>query len=130
MAELKKKILIVEDEGAMVTALQDKLTYEGFVVVSAGDGLDGLGMAQKEKPDLILLDILMPEMDGMTMLKKLRASDWGRDIPVIILTNLNPADHLSEGAKEFLDPGYFLVKTEWTLDQVVQKVRERLGVSK
>lgn len=130
MAELKKKILIVEDEGAMVTALQDKLTYEGFVVVSARDGLDGLGVAQKEKPDLILLDILMPEMDGMTMLKKLRASDWGRDIPVIILTNLNPADHLSEGAKEFLDPGYFLVKTEWTLDQVVQKVRERLGVSK
>lgn len=129
MPELKKKILIIEDEVALVTALADKLTAEGFVTVSAKDGLEGLAVFAKEKPDLILLDILMPEMDGMTMLRKLRETEGGKTVPVIILTNLNPVDRLSSGAQEF-DPAYFLVKTDWTLDQVVAKIREELAGAK
>ena len=124
----KKKILIVEDEMSERKALVDKFTREGFRVLKARDGEEGLAVAFKEQPSLILLDIVMPKMDGMTMLKKLRQENaWGKNVPVIILTNLN-ADN-EKMNKEITDsePSYYLVKSNWTISDVVEKVRERLS---
>jgi len=78
------------------------------------------------KPDLILLDIILPKMDGMTVLKKLREDDRGKDVPVILLTNLD----YSVGVAKAMESGAYdyLVKVDWTLEEVVEKVRKRLQV--
>lgn len=86
-----KKILVieaVEDNAPLRKALHDKFSLEGFSVIDAKDGEEGLTVAMSEHPDLILLDILMPKMDGLTMMKKLRQGDeWGKHVPIIVLTN-------------------------------------------
>ena len=121
----KKKILIVEDEESLRGALRDKFAWEGFDVLEAGDGEEGLKAALREHPDLILLDIIMPKMDGITMLKKLREDDWGKEAQVILLTNLSDNEKLSEAlAQGTYD---YLVKSDWKIADVVAKVRERLG---
>lgn len=125
--DMGKTILVVEDESHLLSALVDNFTREGFSVVQAKNGEEGLAVALKEHPDLILLDIVMPVMDGMTMLKKLRETDeWGKQVPVILLTNLT-SDH--EGRMRDitdLEPAYYLVKTDWEMTDVVDKVRDRL----
>ncbi len=122
----KIKILVVEDEPALIGVLDDKLTREGFSVIRAMDGEVGLKMVSDEKPDLILLDIIMPKMDGITMLKKLRESEDGKNIPVIILTNLSDSEKNTEMTeKGVLD---FLIKTNWKLDDVVKKIKQRLNL--
>jgi two-component system response regulator VanR len=125
---MQKKILIVEDESSLRKAMTEKFQREGFDVLLASDGVEGLEQASMGHPDLILLDIIMPKMDGMTMFKKLRAlDDWGKQVPVIILTNLASDDdgRISDVAE--LLPSYYLVKTDWKLADVVNKVKERLG---
>ena len=89
MANIKKTILIVEDEAPLLRILKDTLGDEGFRVFAAADGKEGLELAETHVPDFILLDIVMPRTNGMVMLRKLRESDWGKGIPVLILTNLN-----------------------------------------
>lgn len=120
-----KKILIVEDERALRKALSSKFTHEGFSMLEATNGEEGLAVALQEHPDLILLDVIMPVMDGMTMLKKLRGDNaWGKDAVVIMLTNLSEsgmvADALAEGMHDYL------VKSNWKLEDVVKKVKEKL----
>ncbi|MBI4079471.1 MAG: response regulator [Candidatus Levybacteria bacterium] len=121
------KILIVDDEEMLLKALSDKFSTEGFTVISAKDGQDGLQSALREHPDVILLDVIMPKMDGVTMLKKLREDEWGKNVPVIILTNLSSID------KTYIpsdDKVYdYLVKTDWTLDELVEKVKEKLAAT-
>ena len=94
MANNEKKVLIVEDHGPIRQALAEKLVHEGMVALEAKDGEEGLATALKEKPDLILLDIIMPRMGGMAMLEELRKDDWGKKVPVIILSNLSPDDKI------------------------------------
>ncbi|MFA6594394.1 MAG: response regulator [Candidatus Buchananbacteria bacterium] len=119
-----KKILIIEDEPSLAEALRQKLTKEKFDAVVAKDGQEGLVTALKNKPDLILLDIVMPVMDGLTMLEKLRQDKWGKNVPVIILSNLNEADKTAEAmAKGVYD---YLVKSDWKLEDLVKKVREKI----
>ena len=79
-----EKILVVEDEPDMVMGLKDNLEYEGYVVVTARDGVEGIQLAQKELPDLIILDLMLPKKDGYDVCKELRAK--GMDTPIIILT--------------------------------------------
>ena len=127
--ENKKTILIVEDEVSLLNALRDKLTHEGFSALEAKNGEEGLEVALREHPDLILLDIIMPKMDGMTMLRKLRnENEWGKSIPVIILTNLTSADEARNRDITELEPSYYLVKADWKLEDVVSKIKERLGM--
>ena len=91
--KINKKILVVEDEISLRKALADKFRREGFAVLEAKDGEEGLAVALKEQPHIILLDIVLPKMDGMTMLKKLRQENaWGKSVPVILLTNLSADD--------------------------------------
>lgn len=122
-----KTILIIEDEPAMMRLLADKLSREGFMILDAKDGEEGLNAAFQNHPHLILLDIVLPKMDGMTLMKKLRADAWGKTVPVILLTNLNLNDQILKGVTED-EPAYYLVKTRWTIDDVVTKIKQTLGV--
>jgi len=121
----KHTILIVEDEASLRHALRDKFTREGYIVLDAKDGELGLALAIKEEPELILLDMMMPKMDGMTMLTALRLTgSWGNTVPVLLLTNLGSDDKLA--MKEITeDPrAQYLVKSNWPLGKLVEKVRE------
>ncbi len=127
MPTSEKKILIVEDEPDLLRILADKFTNEGFKVTIARDGEEGLTAVAKEKPDVILLDIIMPRMDGMSMLKKMREDVSNKDIPVIVLTNLADSDTVVSS----LEHGVFdyLIKTDWQLAEVVKKVKNRLHIN-
>lgn len=121
---MKKKILIIEDEETLLSVLSKKLEKEGFQVVKAKNGEEGLSVFVKEQPDLILLDIIMPVMDGMEMLKRLRETEKGKDVPVVILTNLSEAGKTAEA----LEQGVFdyLVKSDWKLADLVEKIKQRI----
>src|SRR3989338_8475811 len=92
----KAKILIVEDEEILLTALKEELLTGGYDVDGAGDGIEGLEKVKSFKPNLVLLDLLMPKMDGMEMLQKLKANPETKDVPVVILTNLSDYERISE----------------------------------
>jgi CheY-like chemotaxis protein len=125
---MNKKILIVEDEAALRNAVSDILSFEGFTVLQAKNGQEGLDVALKEHPDLILLDLIMPVMDGLTMLEKLRTDqDWGRSVAVILLTNINDPEKVAQATEA---GSYdFLVKSDWNIEDVVKKVKGRLGMA-
>ncbi len=120
-------ILVVEDEPALANALRDKFEREGFSVSIALNGEEGLRMACDQKPDLILLDIVMPVMDGLTMLTELRKDPWGKDARVIMLTNLSDAIRVSDAVEHGVHD--YLVKTDWKLEDLVAKARARIGAS-
>ncbi|MBT3690297.1 response regulator [bacterium] len=119
-----KKVLVVEDERTLRDALVKKLSKEEFTVLSAKDGKEGLDTALAEHPDLILLDILMPKMNGIEVLQKLREDEWGAKAKVIVLTVLNDQkkilEALEKGAYEYL------VKSDWKLEDIVERVKEKL----
>ena len=121
----KEKILIVEDEESLRTVLRDKLKGEGYNVLTAKNGKEGLAVALKKHPDLILADIIMPVMDGMTMVKKLRDDTWGKNVSVIILTNLSDAEKTAEA----VDRGVFdiLIKSDWKIEDVIDKIKNELN---
>lgn len=119
--KIGKKILVVDDEHAVRMALSDKLDASGFEVILANNGIEGLKEALIKHPDLIILDILMPKMDGVGMLKLLREDAWGKDVPVIILTNISDYFQLEETQK--IGISAYLVKAEWGLKEIVEKVR-------
>ena len=124
MPNAKNKILIVEDDLELLEVLKKKFAMEKFEVLEAINGKTGLGEAFQHHPDLILLDIVMPVMDGMTMLKKLRADSWGKNVFVILLTNLSDESKVAEAMQHSVFD--YLVKADWKIDDVVKKVRERL----
>lgn len=120
-----KKLLIVEDETAILRALVKVFTKEGFEISAAMDGIEGLASALRERPDLILFDVLMPRMDGMTMLARVRneGGEWGREVKAIAYTNLS----YNEIREEARDLGIeFLVKANVSLRDVVARAREVL----
>lgn len=121
----EKTILIAEDEETLFNALAIKLKASGFKVAMARDGEECLAKALQEHPDLILLDIVMPKMDGMTALTKLREDKWGKSVPVIILTNLSNAEDAEKATKKGVFD--YLVKANWKLEEVVEKVKKTLG---
>lgn len=124
--ENKKTILIVEDEVSLRNVLYDKLSIEGFVVFEAKNGEEGLAVALREHPNVILLDIIMPVMDGITMLYELRKDPWGKDAKVILLTNLSEAERVSQSQRQGVYD--YLVKSDWKLEDIVKKVKEKLVI--
>ena len=118
-----KKILIVEDELAYLKLLNDKLTEDGYKIIEATNGQEGLKKAEKEKPNLILLDIRMPVMNGIVMLDKLRETKYGKAAKVIILTNLEPDDEILRKVLED-QPTYYLMKSDIQLADLVEKVKK------
>lgn len=121
-------VLIVEDEQDLREALKTALSYEDLTVLTAADGEEGLKTALQEKPDLILLDVVMPKMDGLTMLRRVRESEGGKEIKVIVMTVLDDLDKVSEALEAGSDE--YLVKTNVTLGAIVEKVKDRLSQKK
>lgn len=121
----KKKILVIDDDDNLRLALSDKLAIEGFAVLEAKNGKEGLAKALEEHPDLLVLDIMMPVMNGIDMLKALRQDEWGKKAKVIMLTVLENADTLAEA----MDGGSFtyLVKTDLNTEQIVKEVKDKLN---
>lgn len=113
------KILVVEDDRALNNVLCDKLRRTGHTVITAFDGADGYKSAMDSKPDLILLDVLMPKSDGFTMLAKLRLDEWGHVVPVIVLTNVNVDSAIGQIAQT--EPSFFINKTS-NLEDVEEKI--------
>lgn len=122
-----KKILIVEDDPILLSTLADNFAAEGFEIIKADDGEKALAFALEKKPDLILLDLVLPKMDGFTVLKNLRRNEWGAHVPVIILTNLGSAENIASTLESMDDFQEYLVKTDWKIEDVVKEVKEKLG---
>ena len=119
-----KTILLVDDEPLVLEALTEKLLSEGFAIDSARDGEEALAKTNQVNPDLILLDIIMPKLDGVSVLKKLKASDKTKNIPVIILTNLYDDKKMDEVLKARNTD--YLIKVEFSLNEIVEKVKAKL----
>ena len=128
MPKKKTKILVVEDEDFLLDLYQTKLIQEGYEVIIAENGVEGLEMAQQHLPNLILLDILMPRVDGYEMLKKVKADNKLRNIPVIIFSNLSQKEEIEKGLK--LGAKDFIIKTSVTPAELVNKVKEYLKSNK
>lgn len=123
----QQTILIVEDEPALLNVYADELGDEGFRVLKASNGQEGLEYALREKPDLILLDILMPIMDGITMMGKLREkNEYGKTVPIILLTNLSASEEKTIKAIAEDKPVHYLIKSDWSLRNIIGKIREQL----
>ncbi len=119
------KIAIIEDDGVIRQMYRMKFEGEGFEVEVAENGKDGVALVQHMKPDIILLDMHMPEMDGVTALTKIRAEKWGKDIPVIVLTNLGEEE--SPKNLRALGISGYIVKADFTPRQVVARVKDALN---
>lgn len=124
MAKSKIKILIVEDEEFLLDLFHIKFEQAGFEVLKAENGEAGLSLAKMELPDLILLDILMPQVDGYDMLRKIKTDGETKKIPVIIFSNLSQKEEIEKGLK--LGAKDFIIKTSVTPAEMVAKVKEFL----
>lgn len=125
MAKLNKKVLIVEDDEDFVFILQKKFTTEGFNIVTAKDGEEGVSVTEKEKPDLIISDMLMPKMDGVAMATKIR--EFNKEVPIIFLTNIKDADRPSD--TKVPDGIDYIIKADTRIDDIVQKAKTKLGIN-
>jgi DNA-binding response OmpR family regulator len=119
-----KKILFIEDEAALQKAFKDVLEKEGYQMISALDGESGLRLAKSQKPDLILLDLILPRKDGFEVLKELKEDEATKGIPVIVLTNLEDIESVEKAIE--LGATTYLVKAQYTLEEVIQKVKKAL----
>jgi DNA-binding response OmpR family regulator len=119
------KIAIVEDDVAISQMYRIKFEAEGYEVDTAENGIIGLALIEHMKPDIILLDLMMPEMDGEEMLTKLRATSWGKNIKVIILTNMGESE--APATIKELNVEAFILKANMTPRQVAELVKEHLS---
>lgn len=118
------KIAIIEDDQAISQMYRLKFEAEGYEVETAANGKLGLELAEKMKPEIILLDIMMPEMNGDEMLAQMRRTDWGKDINVIILTNTGEQE--APAILKELNVRRFIVKADMTPRQVAEIVKAEL----
>jgi len=122
----QKTILIVEDEKILRDAVADILRLKEFLLLEAKNGNEGVNLALAKHPDLILLDLIMPAMDGMAAFKKIREDAWGKKVPIIILTNLSATKDqpVDDAAANRLT--YYLIKSDWKLHDIVRKIERIL----
>lgn len=117
-------ILLVEDDKFLEDIFATRLQNEGYNIVVAGDGETGLKLASEKHPHLILLDIILPQMDGWEVLEKLQGQEMTRDIPVILLTNLGHEEDVEKGLKS--GAAGYLIKAQYTPTEVINKVKDVL----
>lgn len=121
---MAKKILLVEDEQIISEMYQTKLKSDGYDVLMADNGSDGLKMAISEKPDLVLLDIMLPLLDGFSVLEKMKANEAIAAIPVVMVTNLSTEEDRQKG--ERMGALDYLVKSNMTPEQLSQAIAKYL----
>ena len=122
---MAQKILLIENEEIMVNLLQKKLTEEGYKIEIARDGIEGLEKAKLVKPNLILLDIVMPKMGGLEVLEEMQKNKKLKKIPVIIISNSGQPVEIDKAQK--LGAKDWLIKTEFDPQEVIEKVKKQLG---
>ena len=122
----KRKILIVEDDKSLITLLTAALKDENYDILAAKDGKTALKTAREHLPDLILLDLEMPGMKGLEVLKELRNYEKTRDIRVIILTNSSDVSSIEEAMESSVFT--YLTKSDWELEDIIKKVKEALDM--
>jgi len=122
---MAKKILIIEDEEIIYSLLQRKLSQEGYEVSVAKDGQEGLERIRAEKPDLILLDIVMPKKGGFEVMEEIQKDENLKGIPIIIISNSGQPVELDRAKK--LGARDWLIKTEFDPQEVIEKVRKQIG---
>jgi len=122
---MDKTVLIVEDSKLLRTVVKDALENAGFKTIEAENGQDALAQAYLKHPDLIMLDVMMPVMDGLTMFAKLREDSWGKSVPVIMLTGAEEERVMSWIMNEGLS---YFKKDGWMMDEVVDSVKKKLGM--
>ncbi len=120
------KVAVVEDDIALQKMYVYKLEHEGFTVQTANNGQQGLALAEKFQPDIMLLDLRMPVLSGDKMLEQLRQTDWGSNIRVIILTNISKSE--APSTLRFLSVDRYIVKAHTTPADVVHVIKEVLGI--
>jgi DNA-binding response OmpR family regulator len=120
----KKKILIVEDDPILQKTISNFLSLEGFEMVTASNGEEGISVAKKENPDLILLDVILPKKDGFEVIEALKADEGTKKIPIILLTNLGSLNDVEKALK--LGATNYLVKADYKMEEVAKKVKEVL----
>ncbi len=125
MAKKKIKILLVEDDSFLLNMYATKFEIENFEVVVAEDGEKGSKAAAAEMPDIILLDIMLPKMDGFDVLKQIKSNQATANIPVILLTNLSQKDDINKGLS--LGAVDFLIKAHFMPSEVVEKIKKILN---
>ena len=121
------KILLIEDDPFLLSMYSTKFGLENFSVISADDGEKGWQTADEVRPDIILLDILMPKMNGFEVLEKLKANKKTKNIPVILLTNLNQKDEIERGMTLGADD--YLIKAHFMPSEVVEKIKKVLKLN-
>lgn len=119
---MDKKILIIEDNESYSSVLVQKFTLEKFQIFTAKDGQEGIAKAQESNPDIILVDLLLPKMNGIQVIQEIRKNDWGKSIPFLVLTNLNPDDEIMQNIN-LNKPADYLIKPEATLGDILEKVK-------
>jgi len=120
-----KKILIVEDDKDFLWILRQSFSGQPFSVIYAVDGQEGLIMAEKEKPDLIIIDIMLPKMDGITMAKNIK--EKGIESQMIFLTNLKDPEHISQ-TMDIAGESDYIVKSDMGIDAIVSRVKRKLDI--
>lgn len=118
---MAKKILVIEDDRFLRELIKKKLLLEGFDVADAVDGEEGVKKTKEEKPDLILLDLILPSIDGFEVLSKIKEDSTTASIPVIILSNLGQREEIEKGLK--LGAVDYLVKAHFTPGEIIEKVK-------
>lgn len=122
---MKKKVLIVDDDNLARRSLSDALVDMGIAVTQATNGINALEMADKVRPDLIVTDIIMPEMDGLAFIEKLHSIDWAKEIPVIVMTTDSSAATLNGALIGGVS--VYLSKTSMDLEGFTQQIKLALG---
>jgi len=121
---MKKKVLIIEDEKDLRFFIAKALKEEGIEVIEAFDGEEGIEKAKKEKPDLILLDLLLPGISGYEVLTRIKKDPELETIPVLILSNLGQREEVEKGLK--LGAIDYLIKANFTLKEIVERIKKIL----
>ncbi len=124
MATKSKKILIIDDDKILCSMYKTKMEVDNFKVFVTNNGNEGIKLARKKKPDLILLDVIMPQIDGFAVLEELKKDDKTKNIPVIILTNLGTDEDKEKGEK--IGAVDYLVKADLTPTQITEKIKRIL----
>jgi CheY-like chemotaxis protein len=120
-----KKILLVDDDLAFCEMLTEILQDEGAMVIVEHDGQSGVARALSEHPDIVMFDMMMPVMTGIAALEILRKDSWGKDIPAVLLTNINQPEAMAASIEKG-PPTEYLLKVDWTLDQIAERIKKIL----
>lgn len=120
----KKRVLVIEDESALLFALKAELSHEGYSVDAALSGEEGINKAITGMPDIIVLDLMLPEMSGFDVMERLNADEHTKNIPVLVVSNLADTEHVERGKQ--MGAVDYLVKTEHSLEKITQLLKKAI----